>query len=65
MSRYYKKSVPPGTSKFYIYRPRGNLLKRIAQTIGISEAEAYAEIKNERYELLKELGYDVTPNQLL
>jgi hypothetical protein len=39
--------------KAYQYRPRGNLLRRISKTLGISLEEAYDMLIKEREYLLK------------
>lgn len=39
--------------QFYKYKPRGDLIRRLSNELGLSPAETLAEIQRERVELLR------------
>lgn len=51
--------------KIYFYRPRGDLVKRLQEELGLSINEVREEIARERRILLRRRGYTVAADEMV
>ncbi|NEO87916.1 MAG: hypothetical protein F6J87_27210 [Spirulina sp. SIO3F2] len=63
VERRYKRRRKPGKSQYYVYRPRGDLLVRLSQELGMSQTEVLGEIRALRVRVLRSLGHVVRDNE--
>jgi len=59
MERRFRRRRRPGVREFYVYRPRGDLLRRLAIELGMTQSQVRREIRKERIQVLRSLGHVV------